>query len=154
MDSAPARQFSDTVGYQNLVLEAVGATGSRMLFMKTSINSAVNGKALLSLITGLGAIGVSSCCALPLALSAAGLSSAWLSRLSELAPYEPYFLGVAAVALAVGWIMALRRRAACTTSDTCLNPARNQLTYSVLGLSTLMAGTAAAWDAGKPKLPS
>ena len=114
--------------------------------MKRSINNAAPGAALLSLFTGFGAAAASSCCALPLALSTAGLGGAWLSGLSELTVYRPYFLSVAAVALAAGWVVAVRWRTACARADTCTKPARTLFTFSLLALSTLMVGTAAAWD--------
>ncbi len=118
--------------------------------MKRSINTAASGAALLSLVSGLGAVAVSSCCALPLALSAAGLGGAWLGGLSELTFYRPYLLSAAVVALAAGWIVALGRRMACAKADGCAPSARNRLTFGMLGLSTLMVGTAAAWDLLEP----
>lgn len=118
--------------------------------MKRSINNATAGTALLSLVSGLGAVAVSSCCALPLALSAAGLGGAWLGELSELTLYRPYFLSAAAVVLMAGWIVALRWRMACARADRCAQPARSRLTFSMLGLSTLMVGIAAARDLLEP----
>jgi mercuric ion transport protein len=108
---------------------------------------------LLSLFTGIGAVAASSCCALPLALSAAGIGGAWLGGLSGLVFYRPYFLIAAAVALAVGWGMTLRRQAAaCTTDGACVRPARGWLTFAALALSTLLVGMAAAWSWIEPAI--
>ena len=104
------------------------------------------GTALLSLATGLGAVVISSCCALPLALSVAGLGGAWLGGANELIAYRPHALMAAALALAIGWGVALRRRAAaCPADGACARPARGWLTFGTLGLSTLLVGVAAAW---------
>lgn len=104
------------------------------------------GAALLSLFTGMGAVATASCCALPLALSVAGFGGAWLGGLSGLVYYRPYFLTAAAGALAVGWVMALRRRTAARTADgACARPVRSWLTFGTLALSTLLVGVAAAW---------
>jgi mercuric ion transport protein len=113
------------------------------------------GAALLSLSTGMGAVAASSCCALPLALSAAGFGGAWLGGISGLGVYRLWFLTAAAIALAVGWIVVLgRRMAACTADGACARPAQGWLTYGMLGLSTLLVGVAAAWGWIEPTVMS
>lgn len=114
--------------------------------MKQFINSTATGSALLSLFVGLGTVAVSSCCVLPLALSAVGLGGAWLGELSQLSFYQPYFLGAATVALTIGWVIALRRRMACTRTETCAQSKQNWLVFGLLGLSTLTVATAAGWN--------
>ncbi|WP_170984444.1 mercuric transporter MerT family protein [Rhodoligotrophos defluvii] len=105
------------------------------------------GAAFISLVTGLGAVAASSCCVLPLALSVVGFGGAWLSGVSELVFYRPYFLIAAAVTLAMGWVVVLRRRPiVCTADDACARPQRSWLTFGTLGLSTLLVGVAAAWS--------
>ena len=104
------------------------------------------GAALISLFTGLGAIAASSCCVLPLALSVVGFGGAWLGGVSELVFYRPYFLIAAAVAVAAGWTVALRRTITCTTDGACAGSQRSWLTFGTLGLSTLLVGVAAAWS--------
>ncbi|MGH8614610.1 MAG: mercuric transporter MerT family protein, partial [Gammaproteobacteria bacterium] len=47
------------------------------------------GKTLLSLGGILAAIAASSCCVLPLVLFTLGISGAWISNLTALAPYQP-----------------------------------------------------------------
>lgn len=115
--------------------------------MTRFINNTETGAALLSLFAGLGAVGVSSCCVVPLALSAAGIGGAWLGELPGLTSYRIYFLTAAALALAAAWALALwLRHAECTvTSGACARPSRSWRTYSVLCLSTVLVGVAAAW---------
>ena len=40
----------------------------------------------------LGALAASSCCILPLAMFGLGVSGAWIGNLTQLAPYQPYFI--------------------------------------------------------------
>ena len=41
------------------------------------------------------ALGASSCCVLPLAFFALGVSGAWIGNLTALAPYQPFFVAAA-----------------------------------------------------------
>lgn len=103
--------------------------------------------ALVSLFTSIGALFAASCCALPLALSLAGIGGAWLGGLGALAVYRIYFLAAAAGALALAWAVVLwRRNALCRTDAACRQPQRSWLTFGALGLSTSLVGVAAAWD--------
>jgi hypothetical protein len=72
----------------------------------------------------------------------------WVNRTAGIgAALLSLFTGMGAVAaLAVGWIVALRRRTiTCPTDGVCARPARSWLTFGMLGLSTLLVGVAAAW---------
>lgn len=120
--------------------------------MKQFFNDTPTGTALFSLVAGLGAVATSSCCVLPLALSAVGLGGAWLGELSALAVYKPYFLGAAGVALALGWIAAFQRRGACVDSHDCASRKPNRLIISTLGLSTLIVVIAAGWSFIEPTI--
>lgn len=112
------------------------------------------GTAWLSLVTALGAVAVSSCCVLPLALSLAGLSGAWLGDLPGLISYRSYFLAAAALALVVAWAVAVQRRTDCAPDDACARPSRSWTSFGVLGLSTLVVGVAAGWPWIEPTLIS
>jgi mercuric ion transport protein len=72
-----------------------------------------------SLIAGLLA---SICCIGPPVLGAAGLGSLGLA--SALAPVRPWFLGLTAVLIAVGFYLAYRpqRAEACAPGDACATP--------------------------------
>lgn len=72
--------------------------------MKTSETAgfAGAGAALLALV-------LSSCCALPMALVFAGVSTAVVGTLNPLFAFRPYMLALAAILLTAGWWLALRR---------------------------------------------
>lgn len=98
----------------------------------------------LSLFTGLGAVAAKSCCLLPLLLASSGLGGAWLSR--ELSAFRPYFLAGAAFTLVIGWGLAIRRyKAVCPVGGVCASRRTRWPTFSLLGLSTVIVGLAAAW---------
>ncbi len=58
----------------------------------------------------LGALAASSCCLVPLLLFSVGVSGAWISSLTALAPYQPLFLAFTGLALAFGFRQVYRRR--------------------------------------------
>lgn len=71
----------------------------------------------------LGALAASSCCLVPLALFGIGVGGAWIGYLTRLAPYQPYFLGVAAVCLGLGYRLRYRsRRVVCAEDEMCARP--------------------------------
>ena len=71
----------------------------------------------------LGALAASSCCLLPLALFGVGISGAWIGYLTGLAPYQPYFLAVAAACLALGlWLRHRSNKIACSGNEICARP--------------------------------
>jgi mercuric ion transport protein len=105
----------------------------------------------LSLFTGLGAVAAKSCCLLPLLLASSGLGGAWLSR--ELSVFRPYFLAGAVLTLVVGWVVAIRRhKVTCAVDGACSYRRTSWLTFSLLGISTVMAGLAAAWGWIEPAI--
>jgi mercuric ion transport protein len=65
----------------------------------------------VGLIAALAALVGASCCALPLALASLGLAGAWIASLEVFAAYRPYVSAVAVLLVALGWIVARRRRA-------------------------------------------
>jgi len=71
----------------------------------------------------LGALAASSCCLVPLALFGIGVGGAWIGYLTRLAPYQPYFLGVAAACLGLGYGLRYRsRRVVCAEDEMCARP--------------------------------
>jgi mercuric ion transport protein len=85
-----------------------------------------------------------SCCVLPLALVSLGVGGAWMSYLTALSPYQPYFVGAAALAIGVGLWRAYRTPKACAPGSLCANPATGRVTKAVLwtgaGLVAIAAG--------------
>lgn len=75
---------------------------------------------LVSLGSVAGALGVASCCVLPLALTGLGLGGAWLSGLTALAPYQPILLAATVALLGAGFFTVYRRpTVACAPGEAC-----------------------------------
>jgi mercuric ion transport protein len=74
----------------------------------------------------------SSCCILPLALVSLGIGGAWMSYLTALEPYQPYFLGAAILSIGAGLWRAYRKPKACLPGSACARPAAARITKSVL----------------------
>lgn len=87
----------------------------------SSPSSQADGRGAL-LTGGLAAILASTCCLGPLVLITLGISGAWISKLTLLEPYRPFFIGLAVVAL---WLAYRRlwRPAACAPGQVCALPA-------------------------------
>ena len=87
----------------------------------------------------IGALAASSCCLVPLALFAIGVGGAWIGYLTRLAPYQPYFLGVAAVCLGLGyWLRHRSKRAVCAQDAMCARP----LPTRIVTIGFVVAGVA------------
>jgi mercuric ion transport protein len=89
--------------------------GSKLKGMKTdSPNEAPASSGRGALFTGgLAAILASTCCLGPLVLITLGVSGAWISNLTLLQPYQPYFIGAVLVALFFAYRRIWRPVAAC-----------------------------------------
>ena len=79
----------------------------------------------------------SSCCVVPLLLLSVGISGAWISQLTALAPYQPIFIGAAAIALGLGFWRAYRRQD-CAVGSICESPAVTRSTKAILWLGALV----------------
>lgn len=102
------------------------------------------GAALLTFGGIAAAFGVAACCALPIWLTAAGLSAAWLGGIGGMAaPYRNPLLGVSALCLIGGAILLWRMQrtaATCGPDGICTPPALRALLF--LGL---VSGVALLW---------
>lgn len=88
---------------------------------------------------GVAALLASACCLGPLVLVSLGLGGAWLANLSALAPYRPWFLGAAAVALVFAW-RRIFRPARCGPRDLCARPvARRAYKLAFFAIAALIA---------------
>ena len=95
----------------------------------------------------LGALVASSCCILPLALFALGVSGAWIGNLTQLAPYQPYFIAATVACLGSGyWLRYRSRKTACADGEVCAAPLRNRLVTIGLILATILVIGALALD--------
>ncbi|GAB4226523.1 MAG: hypothetical protein Kow0032_04270 [Methyloligellaceae bacterium] len=98
----------------------------------------------------LGALAASSCCLLPLALTVAGVSGAWMANLRALAPYQPVFIGVTAVLLGYGFYLAYRKGGReCGDAAACREPILPQTairaTLWCAAVLVLLAASFSAW---------
>lgn len=83
----------------------------------------------VGLIAAIAALVGASCCALPLALAWLGLAGAWIANLEIFVVYRPYVTTFAIIVIALGWVIALRRRASLRT-------------LVVLGIASVFVGAA------------
>lgn len=97
----------------------------------------------------LGALLASSCCIVPLAFVTLGISGAWMSNLTALEPYKPYFVAVTLLMLGAGfWHVYIRPRRACEAGSYCASPASGRISRTLLWLATaivLLAATINYW---------
>lgn len=95
----------------------------------------------------LGALAASSCCVLPLALFGLGVGGAWISHLTRLAPYQPYFIAGTAGCLGFGyWLRYRARRRGCTEGEACARPLSNRGVTIGLIFATVIVVSALALD--------
>ena len=99
----------------------------------------------------LGALAASSCCMAPLVLFGLGVSGAWIANLTQLAPYQPYFIAATVACLAGGYGLKYRsRRRACMDGQICARPLSNRIVTSGLILATILVVGALALDVLAP----
>lgn len=93
----------------------------------------------------LGALAASSCCIVPLALFGLGISGAWIGNLTQLAPYQPYFIAATLACLGGGyWLVYRSRKAACADGDACARPLPNRIVMTGLVFATILVVAALA----------
>lgn len=102
---------------------------------------------LLTLGGIIGALAAASCCVVPLALFAVGVSGAWLANLTWLAPYHAYFIA-ATLACAGGgyWLVYRSAKRACAAGEACARPLPNRVVKIGLVFSTVLVAAALAAD--------
>ncbi|NOZ66418.1 MAG: mercury transporter MerT [Alphaproteobacteria bacterium] len=96
-----------------------------------------------------GAILASSCCIAPLVLLTLGVSGAWISNLTALEPYKPYFIAVTLVFLGLGfWQVYFKPKKDCSEGSYCARPNSNRITKAALWAATgliILAATINFW---------
>lgn len=109
-------------------------------------------KNLLASGSALGAIAMSSCCILPLALFSLGVTGAWIGNLAALYPYKPYFFVATAGFLAAGFWKVYRRPAIteCAEGTYCASPASDRLIKTALWVSSILVAAALAFPYAAP----
>jgi mercuric ion transport protein len=71
---------------------------------------------------GLAAIGASLCCLAPLVLITLGIGGAWVSSLTAMEPYRPYFVGGAFLFLAMAYRKLYHAPQVCGPDNRCTDP--------------------------------
>lgn len=74
----------------------------------------------------LAAIGASVCCVGPLVLLALGISGAWVSNLTAIEPYRPFFIGLTLLFLGLSFRKLYLMPQVCTPGTPCANPKTRQ----------------------------
>lgn len=69
----------------------------------------------VGLASGLTALGISTCCIMPMLLMLAGLGGTWLGVFGKIAATGYYVAGASLLVLALAWAIALRRGASRRT---------------------------------------
>lgn len=100
----------------------------------------------------LSAIAASSCCILPLVLFSLGISGAWISNLTALAPYKPYFVAGTFALLGYGYYLAYVKPKQACADGSCVRSLPSRLVKSSLWIPTLLVTAALAFDSIAPRL--
>jgi mercuric ion transport protein len=95
----------------------------------------------------LGAVAASSCCILPVALFSLGISGAWIGNLTQLAPFQPYFVAAMSVFLGIGyWLVHRSAKLACVDGAACTGRLPNRLVRTALIVATVLVVAALGFD--------
>jgi len=140
-----------------LVLDPVAATGCIFLIMTIKQGHGITGiqRGQTAMVAGgvLGALAASSCCILPLVLFSLGVSGAWIGNLTQLAPYQPYFIAATIAFLAGGyWTVYRSSRLVCAEDAACARPLPTRLVKSALTVATVLVIAAVGFDLLAPLL--
>jgi mercuric ion transport protein len=101
----------------------------------------------------IAAVAASSCCILPVVLFSLGISGAWISNFTQLAPYKPIFITATLGFVGTGyWLRAFTR--ACAESEACARPLPNRLVMVTLVAATVIVIAAFGFDDLAPYLLS
>ena len=100
-----------------------------------------------------GALAASSCCILPLVLFSLGVSGAWIGNLTQLAPYQPFFIAATIACLGYGyWLVYRSSKVACAGGEACARPLSNCLVQVGLIVATVLVIVAVGFDFLAPLL--
>ena len=111
------------------------------------------GQGLMAVGGLLGALGASSCCLLPLVLFGLGVSGAWIGNLTQLAPYQPFFMAATIACLGYGyWLVYRSSKVACAGGEACARPLSNRLVQLGLIVATVLVIAAIGFDFLAPLL--
>jgi mercuric ion transport protein len=89
------------------------------------------------------AVTASTCCVLPLSLTALGVGTAWLPALLVLAPYRTAFLVTAILMLGAAFWLVYRPRQAAADGAACVAVPSQRGTRTLLWVGAFVVGAAA-----------
>ncbi len=113
------------------------------------------GPRVLAIASLLAALAASSCCILPVLLFSLGISGAWISNLTQLAPYKPIFVVLTLAFVGGGyWLVYRASNRACADGEACVRPLPNKIVKLVLIVATVIAVAAFGFDYLAPYLLS
>ena len=108
-----------------------------------SLKPSDRGVAAMGTVAGAGALfSAAACCVLPLALAALGVGA---GSLAAFVPFHWPMTIAAAVAVAIGWFLYLRRRRACARDASCTIALPSRATFLMLSLATVFVALSALW---------
>ncbi len=111
------------------------------------MNDVGRGQYLFAVGGLVGAVAASSCCILPLVLFSLGVSGAWIGNLTQLAPYQPYFIAASLTAIGFGyWLVHRSSNGACVAERACASPRSNLVVKIGLVFATLLVIVAVGFD--------
>ncbi len=99
----------------------------------------------------IAAVLASSCCIGPLLLVTLGVSGAWIGNLTALEVYQPIFVLISLVFLAIGfWHVYFKPKRACSKGEACARPLSGHLVKTVLWTATALVVLAITVDYWAP----
>ncbi|MBI1201885.1 MAG: mercury transporter MerT [Rhodopseudomonas sp.] len=103
----------------------------------------------------IAAFAATSCCILPVVLFSLGISGAWISNFTQLAPYKPIFVVVTLGFVGAGyWLVYRASKQACADGRACARPLSNKLVMIALVAATVIVIAAFGFDYLAPYLLS
>ncbi|GJL65747.1 MAG: mercuric transporter [Nitrospirales bacterium] len=99
----------------------------------------IKGKVVFAAGGLIGAVLASTCCIVPFALLLLGISGAWISYVTALAPYQPFFLVESLVFLGIGfWKIYGKPETSCEEGAACSTHQSEQMLKGTLWIATLL----------------
>ncbi|MGQ0555558.1 MAG: mercuric transporter MerT family protein [Nitrospiraceae bacterium] len=99
----------------------------------------MNGKGWYATGGLIGAVLASTCCIVPFVFLLLGISGAWISYLTALAPYQPMFLVISLGFLGVGfWKVYGKPKADCQEGSSCATAPSDRVIKVALWAATLL----------------
>ena len=104
-----------------------------------ALGNAVPKDGLAATVGILAGLGAASCCLVPFAFFSLGITGAWISNITALAPYQPIFAAVAFGCIGYGgYHVYWKRKKADTIGTACTSPVSGRIIKGTLWGATLL----------------